>query len=78
MEHYRSILAGGGNSSSSEMERRADEAERETSQIKESRIYAGASGEEFEGVIIRNNKMGHVCGTSEYDRRSGSCSEYDG
>ena len=41
MEHYRSILPEVAKRSS-EMERRADEAERETVKIKESRIYAGA------------------------------------
>ena len=50
MEHYRELLPGVAEHSS-KMERRADEAERETDKLKKVQFMAMHLGEEFEGII---------------------------
>ena len=57
MEHYRSILPEVAKRSS-EMERRADEAERETVKLKKVEYMQAHIGEEFEGVISGITKWG--------------------
>ena len=62
---------------SSEMERRADEAERETIKLKKAEYMEEHIGEDFDGVISGVTKLGYVCRTAEYDRGTGACCKYD-
>ena len=57
MEHYQSILPGVA-LRASELERRADEAERETVKLKKAEYMQGHIGEEYEGVISGITKWG--------------------
>ena len=77
MAHYEKILPEVA-TQSSEMERRAEEAERETVKLKKSRIYAGSDRRGIRRCDLRYYKMGSIRGTAEYDRRSCTCGEYEG
>ena len=57
IEHYQSILPEVAKRSS-EMERRADEAERETIKLKKVEYMQAHIGEEFDGVISGSTKWG--------------------
>ena len=76
MEHYRKILEEV-TKHASETERRADEAERETVQLEEGRIYGRHVLENvYTGVISGVTKWGMYVELSEYDRGSDSCCQY--
>ena len=71
IEHYDKILPEVAKHSS-EMERRADEAERETDKLKKVEYMSERIGEVFEGDL-RRDRMGILCGTSEYGGGARTC-----
>ena len=75
MEHYRKILEEV-TKHASETERRADEAERETVKLKKVEYMSDRIGKCLHRRNLQCDEMGHVCGTSEYDRGSDSCCQY--
>lgn len=66
IEHYNEILPEVAKHSS-EMERRADEAERETDKLKKVEFMEAHIGEIYEGVISSITTWGGICGASQYD-----------
>ena len=60
----------------SQMERRAEEAERETIRLKKAEYMEQHIGEVFAGVISSIYKMGHVCRTGKYGGRVDTCYQY--
>ena len=62
IEHYEKILPEVAKHSS-EMERRADEAERECDKLKKVQYMSGHLGEEFWGVISGVTEWGILCRT---------------
>lgn len=70
--HYEQILPQVAKQSS-QMERRADEAERETDKLKKTEFMEKHIGEIYEGVISGVTAWGAVCRTSQYRGRACSC-----
>ncbi len=71
--HYEQILPQVAKQSS-QMERRADEAERETGdKLKKTEFMEKHIGEIYEGSYFRRDGLGAVCRTSQYRGRACSC-----
>ena len=77
IEHYETILPEVARASS-ELERRADEAERETVRLKKAQYMSRHVGEIYEGVISGLTRWGNVCRVKKYGGRPDSCCKYDG
>ena len=74
--HYEKILPEVAKHSS-EMERRADEAERETEKLKKVEYMERHIGETYLGVILRCDRVGLLCGAAEHGGGSCACDDPD-
>ena len=77
IEHYETILPEVARASS-ELERRADEAERETVRLKKAQYMSRHVGEIYEGVISGLTRWGMYVELKKYGGRPDSCCKYDG